>query len=57
MIPEAYLHALLEQIAVRAKALSLGRTEHSESGFSLASQKEHEPVARIVARENHPIMV
>ena len=31
MIPEAYLHALLEQIAVRAEALSPGQTEQSES--------------------------
>ena len=57
MIPEAYLHALLEQIAVRAEALSPGQTEYSDSSSSLADQREHEPAARIVAQENRPIMV
>ena len=49
MIPDAYLHALLEQIAVRAEAPSPGQTEHSESGSSLISQREHEPAPRVVA--------
>ena len=57
MIPEAYLHALLEQIIVQAEALSPGQTEYSESGSSLANQREREPAARIVTQENHPIMV
>ena len=49
MILEAYLHALLEQIAVRAEAPSPDRIEHSESGSSLISQRDHEPAARIIA--------
>ena len=57
MIPEAYLHALLEQIAARAEAPSPDRIEHSESGSSLISQREHELGARIVARENPPVAV
>ena len=57
MIPEAYLHVLLEQIVVRVEAPSPGQTKHSESGSSLVSQREHKPAVRIVARENHPIMV
>ena len=54
MIPEAYLHALLEQIAVRAGALSPGQTEQSDSGSSLVSQREHELAPRVATQENHP---
>ena len=57
MVSEAYLQGLLEQIVGQVEGGDADQTEYYESGSFFNDQREHEPIARIISRENHPVMV